>query len=107
MRYLSRGEVHYVSYVSKANTNVEIMRLLAQEGAGADVVSAGELLVALAAGFPPEKITFDGTGKTDREIEMALKAKIHAFNVESFDELKVINSIAEQMGMRAKISIRV
>ena len=101
------GVGHYVSYAAKANTNIEIMKLLAQEGSGADVVSAGELIVALAAGFPPEKITFDGTGKTDKEIELALRARIHAFNVESLDELKVINQIAEQMGVRAKISIRV
>lgn len=97
---------NYVSYAAKANTNIEIMRLLAQEGAGADVVSAGELLVALAAGFSPDKITFDGTGKSDREIEMALKANIHAFNVESLDELKVINQIAEDLGVRARVSIR-
>jgi len=101
------GIGHYVSYAAKANTNIEVMKLLAAEGAGADVVSAGELLVALAAGFPAEKITFDGTGKTDKEIELALRAHIHAFNVESLDELKVINEIAEQMGVRAKVSIRV
>lgn len=98
---------NYVSYAAKANTNIEIMRLLAQEGSGADVVSAGELLVALAAGFSPEKITFDGTGKSDQEILFALRANIHAFNVESLDELKVINQIAEEMGVRAKVSIRV
>jgi len=101
------GSGHYVSYAAKANTNVELMRLLAQEGAGADVISAGELLVALAAGFPPEKITFDGPGKTDKEIELALKARIHAFNVESLEELQVINGFAERLGVRAKISIRV
>ena len=59
------GSGHYVSYAAKANSNVELMRLLAQEDAGVDVVSAGELLIALAAGFPPQKITFDGVGKTD------------------------------------------
>lgn len=97
---------NYVSYAAKANTNIEIMRVLAQEGSGADVVSAGELLVALAAGFPPEKITFDGTGKTDKEMELALRANIHAFNVESLEELRVLNQIAEDMGVRAKVSIR-
>lgn len=104
---LAGGSGHYVSYAAKANANLEIMKLLAAEGSGADVVSAGELLIALAAGFPPSKITFDGTGKTDREIELALKVNIHAFNVESLDELRVINGIAEGLGVRAKISIRV
>jgi len=101
------GKQHYVSYAVKANSNIEILRILAEEGSGADVVSAGELLVALAAGFSPDKITFDGTGKTDEEIELALKAGIHAFNVESLDELKVINDIAIELGVRAKVSIRV
>ena len=103
----SSGKEHYVSYALKANSNIELLKILAEEGAGADVVSAGELLVALAAGFAPEKITFDGTGKTDPEIELALKANIHAFNVESLEELSVINEIAEKLGIRAKVSIRV
>ena len=101
------GKEHYVSYAVKANSNIELLRILAEEGSGADVVSAGELLVALAAGFSPEKITFDGTGKTDPEIELALKANIHAFNVESLEELEVINGIAIRLGLRAKVSIRV
>ena len=98
---------HYVSYAAKANTNIEIMRLLAKEGAGAAVVSGGELLVALAAGFTPDKITFDGTGKSDEEIELGLRAKIHAFNVESLEEIKVINEIATRIGLRANVAIRV
>ncbi len=101
------GKEHYVSYAVKANSNIEILRILAQEGSGADVVSAGELLVALAAGFSPEKITFDGTGKTDAEIELALRAGIHAFNVESLEELTVISEIATKLGVKAKVSIRV
>ncbi|MDP4198692.1 MAG: diaminopimelate decarboxylase [Bacteroidota bacterium] len=103
----SSGKEHYVSYALKANSNIELLRILAAEGAGADVVSAGELLVAVAAGFSPDKITFDGTGKTDAEIELALKASIHAFNVESLEELTVINEIATRIGVRAKVSIRV
>ncbi|HEY3876345.1 MAG TPA: diaminopimelate decarboxylase, partial [Candidatus Kapabacteria bacterium] len=109
----SSGKEHYVSYAVKANSNIELLKLLAEEGSGADVVSAGELLAALAAGFDPEKITFDGTGKTDAEIELALKANIHAFNVESIEEISVINEIAERLGsmsdrpIRAKVSIRV
>ncbi len=103
----SSGKEHYVSYALKANSNIELLKILAAEGSGADVVSAGELLVSLAAGFTPEKITFDGTGKTDAEIELALKANIHAFNVESMEELSVINTIAEKFRIRAKVSIRV
>jgi diaminopimelate decarboxylase len=101
------GKEHYVSYALKANSNVELLRILAEEGSGADVVSAGELLVALAAGFSPEKITFNGTGKTNPEIELALKANIHTFNVESLEELRVINDIASAMGVCARIAIRV
>lgn len=101
------GKEHYVSYAVKANSNMELLRLLAEEGAGADVVSAGELLAALAAGFSADKITFDGPGKTDEEIDLALRAGIHAFNVESTEELSVINSLAEKLGVRAKVSIRV
>lgn len=101
------GKEHYVSYAVKANSNMELLRLLAEEGSGADVVSAGELLAALAAGFSPDKITFDGPGKTDEEIELALRAGIHAFNVESTEELSVINALAEKLGVRAKVSIRV
>ncbi len=103
----SSGKEHYVSYALKANSNIELLKILAEEDSGADVVSAGELLAALAAGFAPEKITFDGTGKTDEEIELALKANIHAFNVESLEELSVINGIAEKFSLRAKVSIRV
>lgn len=103
----SSGKEHYVSYAVKANSNIELLRILAEEGSGADVVSAGELLAALAAGFDSEKITFDGTGKTDAEIELALKAGIHAFNVESIEELSVVNEIAERLNVKAKVSIRV
>ncbi len=103
----SSGKEHYVSYALKANSNIELLKILAEEGSGADVVSVGELLAALATGFAPEKITFAGVGKTDEEIELALKANIHAFNVESLEELSIINGIAEKFGIRAKVAIRV
>jgi diaminopimelate decarboxylase len=103
----SSGKEHYVSYALKANSNIELLKILAEEGSGADVVSVGELLAALATGFEPEKITFAGVGKTDEEIELALRANIHAFNVESLEELSVINGIAEKCGIRAKVAIRV
>jgi diaminopimelate decarboxylase len=103
----SSGKEHYVSYALKANSNIELLKILAEEGSGADVVSIGELLAALATGFAPEKITFAGVGKTDEEIELALKANIHAFNVESLEELSIINGIAEKFAIRAKVAIRV
>ncbi len=103
----SSGKEHFVSYALKANSNIELLKILAEEGSGADVVSIGELLAALATGFAPEKITFAGVGKTDEEIELALRANIHAFNVESLEELSVINGIAEKCGIRAKVAIRV
>jgi diaminopimelate decarboxylase len=97
----------HISYAPKANSNLEILRLLANEGSGADVVSAGELLAVLRAGFLPEKITFAGVGKTDAEIELGLRSNIRAFNVESVEELKVIDEIAGRIGVHARGAIRV
>jgi diaminopimelate decarboxylase len=104
-KFSSRG--NYVSYAVKANSNHSILQLLATEGAGADVVSGGELLAALKAGFAPKKITYDGPGKTRREITLALEKDIYGFNVESLEEIDVINAIAGSLGKKAKISIRV
>jgi diaminopimelate decarboxylase len=101
------GKEHYVSYAVKANCNLDILRILAAEGSGADVVSVGEMLVALATGFPSEKISFAGVGKTDEEIELALRANIGAFNVESLEELAIINEIAGRHGLKARVAIRV
>jgi diaminopimelate decarboxylase len=98
---------NFVSYALKANSNIEILRLLSLEGAGASVVSGGELRVALRTGFDPNKITFDGPGKTDEEITYALKSNIYAIDVESLQELHVINEIAGQLGVKARICIRV
>lgn len=98
---------NYVSYAVKANSNIEILKLLATEGAGASVVSGGELRVALLSGFDPNKITFDGPGKTDAEIIYALKSDIFAIDVESLQELHVINEIAGGLKLRAGICIRV
>ncbi len=97
----------YVSYAVKANSNPEILKLLALEGAGADVVSGGELLAALKAGFAPKKVTYDGPGKTKREITLALEKDIYGFNVESLEEIDTIDAIAGSLGKKAKISIRV
>lgn len=96
-----------VCYAIKANSNQAVLRLLADEGAGMDVVSGGELARALAAGVPGNKITFSGVGKTAEEIRDALAVNIFCFNVESEAELDAISKIAVQMGKQANISLRV
>ena len=98
---------HIVCFSVKANSNVAILRLLGNEGAGADVVSAGELYRALKAGIDPKKIVFAGLGKTAAEIEYALRQGILMFNVESSQELMLMNQIAQNMGMQAPIALRV
>ncbi len=102
------GETDHLScYAIKANANKEILRVLAEEGIGADAGSIGELHLALEAGFPPEKITFSGVGKRDDEIEFALRQNIHSLNVESEEEINVISEIAERIWMKARILLRV
>ncbi|BDV32847.1 diaminopimelate decarboxylase [Methylocystis iwaonis] len=96
-----------VCYAMKANSNQAVLRLLAKEGAGMDVVSGGELARALAAGVPGSKITFSGVGKTDEEIGAALDAGIFCFNVESEPELEAISRIASARGCAAPVSLRV
>ncbi len=96
-----------VCYAMKANSNQAVLRLLAKEGAGMDVVSGGELARALAAGVPGSKITFSGVGKTDEEIAAGLDAGIFCFNVESEPELEAISRIAAARGVRAPVSLRV
>jgi diaminopimelate decarboxylase len=96
-----------VCYAVKANSNLAVLRLLAKEGAGMDVVSGGELARALAAGAPADRITFSGVGKTDAEIAAALTAGILCFNVESEPELEAISRVASDLGRVAHISLRV
>jgi diaminopimelate decarboxylase len=96
-----------VSYAIKANSNLEILRLLSAAGAGASVVSGGELIAALKAGFDPNGITFDGPGKTDDEILLALRSNIFAIDIESIQELSVVNALAQSVGKKARICIRV
>lgn len=98
---------HLICYALKGNANHSILTLLATEGAGADVVSAGELYLAIKAGFTPDKIVFAGAGKREDEIEYALKQNIFAFNVESVPELQMISLVALRFGKRPRISIRV
>ncbi|RED45060.1 diaminopimelate decarboxylase [Aestuariispira insulae] len=96
-----------VCYAVKANSNLSVIRTLAQLGAGADVVSEGELRRALAAGVPPEKIVFSGVGKTVSELEFALNAGILEINVESLPELEMLSDTAQRLGREAHVAIRV
>ena len=96
-----------VCYAMKANSNVAVLKTLARLGAGADIVSEGELRRALAAGIPPEKIVFSGVGKTQDEMAFALDTGIHQFNVESEPELLVLNAVSVQKGIKAPVALRI
>jgi diaminopimelate decarboxylase len=96
-----------ICYAVKANANLAVLRLFARLGAGADVVSEGELRRALAAGIPPERIIFSGVGKTRAELDAALSAGIHQINVESIPELQRLGAVALARGATARIAIRV
>jgi diaminopimelate decarboxylase len=96
-----------VCYALKANSNQAVVTTLARLGAGADVVSEGELLRARAAGIPPQRIVFSGVGKTARELNLAVEHGILCVNVESESELELLSSIAIAKGRTADISIRV
>jgi len=101
------GTPHLVCYAMKANSNQSVLRTLAKLGAGADVVSGGELKRALAAGIPASKILFSGVGKTVDELRFAVSHDILCINVESEPELETLSRIASGMGRTARISIRV
>jgi diaminopimelate decarboxylase len=101
------GEKVQVLYAMKANSNQSVLRTLAKLGAGADVVSGGELKRALAAGIPPNKILFSGVGKTEAELRAALAADILCINVESEPELELLSRLASESGRLARISVRV
>jgi len=101
------GHEHLTCYAAKANSNRTILNIISREGLGADVNSKGELYLALESGFPPNKITFSGVGKTDDEIAYALTHDILAFNVESREEVEILNSIAGRMGKTGRILVRV
>ncbi|MBX3552725.1 MAG: diaminopimelate decarboxylase [Pseudolabrys sp.] len=96
-----------VCYAMKANSNQAVIATLAKLGAGADVVSGGELKRALAAGIPPERIMFSGVGKTEAELAMAVDAGILCVNVESEPELELLSRVAAAKGRSAHISVRV
>jgi diaminopimelate decarboxylase len=96
-----------VCYALKANSNQAVLKTLAKLGSGADVVSEGELRRALAAGIPADKIVFSGVGKTAREMDFALHAGIHCFNVESEPELELLSARAVAAGKVAPVSVRI
>ena len=98
---------HIICFAIKSNSNMAILRLFAKNGGGADIVSGGELYVALKAGMKPEKIVYAGVGKTEDEIRFALKSKILMFNVESEDELRGIDRVAGKMERRAPVALRI
>ena len=98
---------HLICYAVKANSNRAILKLLADAGAGFDIVSGGELFRVIAAGGDPAKCTFAGVGKSRQEIEYALDQRVYSFNVESEAELECIDRIASAKNLRAPIALRV
>ncbi|HTF99254.1 MAG TPA: diaminopimelate decarboxylase [Nitrospirota bacterium] len=101
------GVPHLICYALKSNSNIAVLRLLGSEGAGADIVSGGELFRALRAGINPAKIVYAGVGKRRDEIEYALKIGILMFNVESGEELAALSQAAADMRTTARIALRV
>ncbi|MCF6303256.1 MAG: diaminopimelate decarboxylase, partial [Devosiaceae bacterium] len=107
MRDAFSGIDTLIAYAMKANSNQAVLTLLAKEGAGADVVSLGELERAIAAGIPPEKIVFSGVAKTAEEMRRGLELNIKCFNLESQPELVLLNKVAGQLGKIAPVSVRI
>ena len=101
------GFPHIICFAVKANANLAILRLFAQLGAGADIVSGGELYRALKAGVDPKKIVYSGVGKNFAEIRQALKAGILMFNIESSQELGEISRLAGRLKLRAPVALRI
>lgn len=101
------GMDHLICYAMKANSNMAVLKILADMGAGMDVVSGGEYARAIAAGVPGERIVFSGVGKTADEMRAALAGGIRQFNVESEPEMIVLNQVALSMGLVAPITVRV
>lgn len=102
-----KGIAHRICYSVKANGNLAVLRVLQRTGAGADIVSLGELRRVLATGFAPDTIVFSGVGKTGAEIEEALAAGIGFLNVESTSELDVVSAAAKRLERSANLGIRV
>ena len=98
---------HLVCYAVKANSNLAVLNILARLGSGFDIVSSGELARVIAAGGDPSKVVFSGVGKTAEEMQIALEAGIHCFNVESVPELERLQGVAKSIDKVANISLRV
>ena len=107
LREAFKGIDTLVAYAMKANSNQAVIKLIAREGAGADVVSGGELERAIAAGVPANRIVFSGVGKTFAEMRRALEVGIKCFNLESEPELERLSDVAVSMGMTAPVSVRI
>src|SRR6267142_2825561 len=98
---------HLVCYAMKSNSNLAVLRTLADLGGGFDIVSAGELQRVISAGGDPTKCVFAGVGKTEAEIEFALRQRVYCFNVESEAELQRINRVAKRLKIVAPVAARV
>jgi diaminopimelate decarboxylase len=98
---------HQICYAVKSNSNLSVLRVLANAGSGFDIVSAGELQRVIAAGGDPRKCVFAGVGKTEAEIELALRQDIYSFNAESEPELQRINRVAARLKKIAPVAVRV
>ena len=98
---------HLVCFAVKSNSNLAVLKVLSDLGAGMDIVSAGEYARAKAAGVPGERIVFSGVGKTEAEMRMVLEGGIRQFNVESEPEMELLSKVASGMGLRAPIAVRV
>ncbi|MDE1172867.1 MAG: diaminopimelate decarboxylase [Parvibaculaceae bacterium] len=102
-----RGQKAQIFFSVKSNSNLAVLATIARLGAGADVVSEGELRRALAAGIPAERIVFSGVGKKAHELAFALEAGIHQFNVESEPELELLSALASARGLEAAVALRI
>jgi diaminopimelate decarboxylase len=101
------GHKHLICYAVKANSNIAVLNVLARLGSGFDIVSGGELARVIEAGGDPSKVVFSGVAKQEHEIRQALEAGIKCFNVESHPELDRINTVAQDMSVKAPISLRI
>jgi diaminopimelate decarboxylase len=101
------GIPHRICYAIKANSNLAVLRVLRDLGAGADIVSGGEMVRALKAGFPPERIVFSGVGKTPAELQAAVEAGIGHVHLESVEEMAELGAVAASLGRKMQVGIRV
>ena len=102
-----KGVNHLTCFSMKSNSNGAVLNVFSHLGGGVDIVSGGELFRALKAGVVPEKIVYSGVGKREEELAYALESGILLFNVESAQEMHSLNRVAERMGKKAKIALRV